>query len=581
MRNSKQKLEKTCRISGQNKRLFSFFFLIFMIVGSLKSQDDALVLRKANQLLTIAQERDRVSLEELEDIKSRRLRMEEDLLEVQDNPKKMSKDDKQKLEKDIATLAKHEEVLIYKRKYANNLLLDVTNALAGSPKKRAKFIAEYEKRVAPIPLETEVVSTQAVTETPPSVFVTKTAKDPIAQLENQSSSLPKKETVAENTTSKGGEPEPKPKKETPKKPKAEKQTPVVAKAGPKKIGYQKPKEDADFEPKPVKKVEKTTDVTAQSDKNKKVTKPKKEVAASPKTEENLVFPTVVVQKQPDAVSETTQKQPDALSETAQKQADAQKKMVQDLTESVAEPIVVIKKEKPAKEPKVKKPKAPIPSVRVPSETVAAPEPKKPKKEEAAPKPKQTTESSKTAAVVYKKWDAKDDVIAITPSTLDCNLAFDGVDNFTGKKKQETTPITLFAHTDDFMRATMKNKEYVTCEAAATRVEGSRIVYLNLTITVQTKDAQRTFGFLDRGALFIFRFINGKKMSLTTNKTDIGIVDVDKGTTTFRAQLAISETVEYTASELDAIRVSWSVGYEDYEIYDMDILRNLFKCLDKK
>ena len=47
-----------------------------------------------------------------------------------------------------------------------------------------------------------------------------------------------------------------------------------------------------------------------------------------------------------------------------------------------------------------------------------------------------------------------------------------------------------------------------------------------------------------------------------------------------AQLAISETVEFTASELDAIRVSWSIGYEDYEIFDMDVLRNLFKCLDK-
>ena len=194
--------------------------------------------------------------------------------------------------------------------------------------------------------------------------------------------------------------------------------------------------------------------------------------------------------------------------------------------------------------------------------------------------KPNSESSKTA-VVYKKLDAKNDVLLSTPSMLDCNLVFDGMDSFTGKKKQETSPIILFAHTDDFMRATMKDKEYVTCEAAATRVEGSRVVYINLKITVQTKDAQRSFGFLDRGALFIFRFINGKKMNLSSNKTDIGIVDIDKGTTTYRAQLVIPETVEFTASELDQIRVSWSIGFEDYEIFDMDVMRNLFKCLDKK
>ena len=76
-------------------------------------------------------------------------------------------------------------------------------------------------------------------------------------------------------------------------------------------------------------------------------------------------------------------------------------------------------------------------------------------------------------------------------------------------------------------------------------------------------------------------INGKKMNLSSNKTDIGIVDIDKGTTTYRAQLVIPETVEFTASELDQIRVSWSIGFEDYEIFDMDVMRNLFKCLDKK
>ena len=35
------------------------------------------------------------------------------------------------------------------------------------------------------------------------------------------------------------------------------------------------------------------------------------------------------------------------------------------------------------------------------------------------------------------------------------------------------------------------------------------------------------------------------------------------------------------TELDVVRVAWSAGYEDYEIYYMDVLMNLFKCLDKE
>jgi hypothetical protein len=470
----------------KNKILLFLPFLMFIVLGSLKSQDAVKDLRKANQLLSIAQERDRISSEELEDVKSRRLRKEEDLIDVQDNPQSMSKEDRKKLENDIVTLRKHEEVLIYKRKYANNLLVDVTNVLQASPKKRAKFISEYEKRIGVIDVQDEPTNTQ---------------------------------TTEKTTLTVSNEP----------------------------------------------KIETATDLVVKPEPKKKAEKPKKETPKKPKKE---ALP-VVVQ------TETAQKQPDVPSTEEQK--DAAKTMVETLTEPVSEPTPEPVKAKPAK---VKKPKTPMPSVRVPSESVAEKSEPKKKKEEALNKIKPNAESSKTA-VNYKKYEVKDDVMQITPSNTNCNLAFDGMDNFTGKKKQETTPITLFAHTDDFMRATMKNKDYVTCEVAATRVEGSRVVYLNLTITVQTKDAQRTFGFLDRGALVIFRFINGKKMSLATNKTDIGIVDPDKGTTTFRAQLTISETVEFTASELDAIRVSWSIGYEDYEIFDMDVLRNLFKCLDKK
>ena len=552
----------------KNKRFFTLITLFFMVLGSLQSQDSVTDLQKANQLLTVAQERDRISSEELEDVKSRRLRMEEDLIDVQDNPKLMSKEDKKKLENDIKTLRKHEEVLVYKRKLASNLMLDVTDVLKASPKKRAKFIAEYEKRVAPIVLDGVVENPKLVTQVNPEslgdgkiVAPQNEVEKPIAQVENPSSNVNTSVSETYNPIPTATKTEPKPKKVSTKKPKTEKPKVAAVKTEPKPKPESKPKKESTKKPRVEKKTEDIakTEVKPKSEpKNRK-----KETTKKPKVEK----PPVVV------AAETTENQVVAQTERVEKQPEIVAQPIgnslETPVETVTNPVSKKKKEKQTKAPKSV-------SVRIPSENEDVSESKPKKKSDIAVH----SESSKSS-VAYKKYDAKEDVILNTPSTLDCNLAFDGMDNFTGKKKQETTPIILFAHTDDFMRPAMKNKEYVTCEAAATRVEGSRIVYLNLTITIQSKDAQRTFGFLDRGALIIFRFINGKKLSLATNKTDIGVVDIDKGTTTFRAQLAIAETVEYTASELDAIRVSWSIGYEDYEIYDMDILRNLFKCLDKK
>ena len=547
----------------KNKQFFILIICFFALITGLQSQTNTLDLLKANQLLSIAQERDRVSAEALEEVKSQRLRLEEDLNDLQGQLSASVKTEKKKLEAEVKVLRKKEVELLTKRKYATNLLLDVTDILQASEKKRATFIKEYEKRFGPIKTEGMAMNQEAIKVAPPSVEKQKSV-DPVAQLESQSSNQPlpafENDAVDETPT----EPKSKKKKESTNKSKTDKNaiTPRVV--------------SNDSEPKSKKKKETTK-------------KPKTEIEPSSET----ITATEANETQGNLQSKIETKPKKATKSKTAKVVKPEVKVSESEPSGdifALEPVLSQTEKKPKREKKVESAKVTKPSKTVSkseaqSENIAVmPEPqhevKQKKKETKATTEKLKTTSSKSS-INYKKYDPKEDVMINSPSNLNCNLAFDGIDNFTGKKKQETMPIVLFAHTDDFMRATMKNKDFVTCEATATRIEGSRTVYINLTITIQSKDAQRTFGFLDRGAMIIFRFINGKRVSLATNKTDIGAVDVDKGTTTFRAQLAILETVELTASELDAVRVSWSIGYEDYEIFDMEVLRNLFKCLDKK
>jgi TolA-binding protein len=182
---------------------------------------------------------------------------------------------------------------------------------------------------------------------------------------------------------------------------------------------------------------------------------------------------------------------------------------------------------------------------------------------------------------YVLYDVKSDV-NLNPPAPDCRIPFDGLDNFTGKRKKETAPIILFRHTEDFMRPTLKEKDYITCEAWMSRVQGG-FYFLNLTFTILTKEGQKSFGFLDRNTPFIFRFINGSNVILQNAKTDIGNFDTEKGISVYKAQIQMGSTEAKAlgSAELDALRVTWSAGYEDYEIYDMDALMNLFKCLEKE
>ena len=397
--------------------------------AALEAAKNANDLRKISLMLALAQDRDRQAAEATEDIRSRRLRIEEDLTDAEDNPKSFTKKQRSDLETQYKSLQKKEKLAQKARSTANIFLLEITQAVAAEPTKLAKFIGTYERKYGPVndakPVET--LPTEAYTAT-------------------------------ENGT-----------------------------------------------PKTVASVEE----------------------AKPMTEST---PSV----SPSISTENVSEMP---SETA---------------------IVDVKKKKERKPKKNESPKK-----------VAD---KKSKK--------QAPESPQATLASYQNYNRSKDVFMNTP-TPECAIAFEGKDEFTGKNKRETSPTRFFTHTDDLMRKALGDKDFITCDITGTKIESSRYTYLNLTFTILSKDIQRTLGFLDRGTPIIFVLVNGAKVTLRANKTDIGVVDIDKGTTIYKAQLTAESITDVTGSELDYVRVNWSSGYEDYEIFDVDVLKNLFNCLYKK
>jgi hypothetical protein len=229
----------------------------------------------------------------------------------------------------------------------------------------------------------------------------------------------------------------------------------------------------------------------------------------------------------------------------------------------------------------------------PSESIAVTEPTQPSKKGKKENKKEAKKDSKKENKKPSKKDNKvvaqngtkqaipydpEKDVAVNPPFDACVLAFDGIDNFTQKKKRETKPMILFKHTEDFMREALKEKDYITCEVSATRVQGS-YYSLNLTFNILSKEAQRAFGFLDKGTPIVFKLINGRNLVFYTSKTDIGVLE--NNLTTYKAQLQISSSDAKLLgqTELDVLRVAWSLGYEDYDIHNMDVMQSIIKCLD--
>ncbi len=177
-----------------------------------------------------------------------------------------------------------------------------------------------------------------------------------------------------------------------------------------------------------------------------------------------------------------------------------------------------------------------------------------------------------------KYNAAEDVTR-NPPTPKCVIDYDGKDAFSGKNKRVLASQFWFASTDDLMRPVMGERDYVRCDAQITQIEGG-FVFLNLTFTIQSKEAQRAFGFLDRSSILGIRLMNGRNVSLAATKTDIGTLDEKRGSTTYKTQYSLQakDISMLQNSEVDVVRVAWSAGFEDYDVTNIDLLMNLFRCL---
>jgi hypothetical protein len=527
-------------------------------------------LRKINVLLAIAQDRDRQAGEAVEEIRSKRLRIEEDMADVEDNVKKISKKEKTDLDTQLKSLQKKEKLAQKTRETANNFLLEVTQAVAAEPSKRSKFIGTYERKFGPIidakpneqpsevyePSEKDksqavVVSEKIKTpESTPSVSESNLNENPSEKAEELAVSTSKKKN--ESKTKKNEKPkkvvDKSPNKKnkktaTPEETKKEETFPLVFNEPTNTPlpttetvdpAVEQPKED----PKPVKK---------ESKKETKKTSKKKEkkedttTATMPKADD---FPVVFSENNTPTTTNPPADEP-VLDNTAVTPSQG------------STPLYDVKLEQSDEKTT-----------------------KKTKKNDKKPKKNSSPEAAQGSLVSYKTYDRNVDVFMKSPAP-ECAIAYEGKDEFTGKNKRETAPARFFAHTEELMKKGMQDKDFITCDITGTKVENSRYTYLNMTITVLSKDIQRTLGFLDRGTPIIFVLVNGKKITMRTNKTDIGVVDIDKGLTIYKAQLTAESITDLTESELDYVRVNWSSGYEDYEVYDVDVLKNLFNCLYKK
>ncbi|MBC6993646.1 hypothetical protein QWY85_08660 [Neolewinella lacunae] len=142
----------------------------------------------------------------------------------------------------------------------------------------------------------------------------------------------------------------------------------------------------------------------------------------------------------------------------------------------------------------------------------------------------------------------------------------------------TFPRLLFTHTDENLRPFLDGKEYLRCTAYLTRDDrGER--YLHLTLTFANANAMTSYGFLPENSSLSLHLLNGRHISLQAAREVVGIIDHGRRELNYNVdyRLPRGAAQELGGQALDYVRIFWSGGYEEYQIYQVDALRQLVTC----
>jgi hypothetical protein len=176
------------------------------------------------------------------------------------------------------------------------------------------------------------------------------------------------------------------------------------------------------------------------------------------------------------------------------------------------------------------------------------------------------------------WSSGADFSA-RPPDLPCQIAAEGVDDQTGQYTKRLGRQLLFTHTDEKLRPYLKDKAYLRCEGFLHSQGGYRFATLEFTFAYP--NAREAYGLIEKNSVLTIRMLDGSFVNLRAGRMDHGSYDTKTELLTYRVFYPIDrgQLTTLKTGDLDYIRVFWSSGYEEYEIFQTDFFRRQLKCLE--
>lgn len=164
---------------------------------------------------------------------------------------------------------------------------------------------------------------------------------------------------------------------------------------------------------------------------------------------------------------------------------------------------------------------------------------------------------------------------------DCVIEFDDFDKLTKTRIIGMKSERLFTFTHERLQDVFVDKPFMIAEGALSRNNKNQY-FLILTFTVDNKYVKTGYNGLSVTNKLRLTLINGEVVFLDNILNESGKIDKSSGYITYKGIFPVSKaSIKLLRKyELDKIGVMWNGGFEEYSVYNLELLKKQFQCMEK-
>lgn len=162
---------------------------------------------------------------------------------------------------------------------------------------------------------------------------------------------------------------------------------------------------------------------------------------------------------------------------------------------------------------------------------------------------------------------------------DCVIEFDDYDKLTRTRIIGMKSERLFTYTHERLQEVFVDKPFMIAEGSLSRNNNNQY-FLMLSFTVDNKYVKTGYNGLSVTNKLRLTLINGELVFLDNVLNESGKIDKSSGYITYKGIFPVSKANSKLLRkfELDKIGVMWNGGFEEYSVFNMELIKKQYACL---